>query len=206
MGKAVDLVGQRFGRWTVLAADDTGKRRQWRCRCDCGQEKFVPTSNLTCGASTGCRTCGVKSHGHSRHGAAQGTYRIWWAMIQRCRNESNGSWPLYGGRGISVCPQWQASFETFLRDMGVKPPGRSLDRVNNDGPYSPSNCRWATPKEQSHNSRAARWISFNGESKVVSEWARYFGVKIPTLFGRIRAMGEADAMAYSMRRSHGDRP
>ena len=198
MGKPIDLVGKSFGRWTVLRVGQTNTRKGWDCVCTCGSTATVPTSNLTGGKSTCCMACANRTHGHSRHGPARNTYRIWWAMVQRCRNPRNESWELYGGRGISVCPAWVESFEAFLADMGVKPPGLSLDRQDNDGNYEPGNCRWATTVEQSHNSRAVRWVSFNGEKKVISEWARYFGLKVPTLFGRIREWGEAEAMRRSL--------
>lgn len=155
--KRLELTGQEFGRWTVLEwsqgyKGDTG----WRCRCQCGKEKIVASSALRSGRSTSCgcyrseatrkRMTGVqnyKTHGMS----ATPIYQVWTAMKQRCQNPRSAEYFRYGGRGITVCPEWQ-DFEVFYRDVGDPGPGMSLDRINNDGDYEPGNVRWATRQEQ----------------------------------------------------------
>lgn len=163
---APQLEGRRFGRLLVVsrAANPRNKRKShWLCRCECGTEKIVLGGSLTQGRS---RSCGClnreivremsTTHGAALAGRQSRTYRIWCAMKTRCYNPSVANWPLYGGRGIAVCERWRTSFPMFLRDMGEAPPGRSIDRKDNDGNYEPGNCRWATRLEQNRNTRRTR--------------------------------------------------
>ena len=162
----VVLAGDRFGRLTVLA--EAGRRngaRAYRCRCDCGAEKVISVRTLrkgearSCGclhrervAELGRRTGGREAvHGHAT--PASPTYRTWASMIQRCMNPARANFPRYGGRGISVCMRWWL-FANFLADMGERPEGCSLDRINNDDGYYLDNCRWATAQQQRANQRA----------------------------------------------------
>jgi len=113
----------------------------------------------------------------------------WAAMIQRCSNTNHKEYPNYGGRGITICERWRSSFENFLADMGTKPsPKHSIDRIDNNGNYEPSNCRWVTQKEQMHNLRKNVFITFDGETLVVAEWARRVGRHRSTI-GRKLAAG-----------------
>jgi hypothetical protein len=112
-------------------------------------------------------------------------YHAWGGMRQRCLNPKNRRWKDYGGRGITICARW-ASFENFLSDMGFKPKGTSLDRVNNDGNYEPSNCRWATPKEQRTNTRTFTLIEYEGITQSIEGWAAETGIKPHTLACRLR--------------------
>jgi len=116
--------------------------------------------------------CFRARHGH----AAKPTsiYMIWHEMIERCRNPNNKAYPNYGGRGITVCKRW-LKFENFLTDMGEHPVGLSIDRINNNGNYEPSNCRWATRSEQMINSRNAKLVTWNGVTKTIKGWAQYLG-------------------------------
>lgn len=194
MASLKDRTGQRYGRLTVAArADNTPKgKAQWKCTCDCGGEIIAVGWHLESGntASCGClqreRTGSSNEaraiHGHSRHkrGEAVKTspeYRSWKAMLERCRNPNAPNYYLYGGRGIGVCEQWQGpnGFPQFLRDMGERVSGYTIDRIDGDGNYEPGNCRWATAKQQSRNRRetpelkAARTANLAGGRK---RWPR----------------------------------
>lgn len=166
MTKLIDLIGMRFGMLVVLSRADntpTGHPR-WLCRCEhknCGKEVVVRGDHLRRSNNEATVSCGcygrIKSitHGHSVRGRSP-TYSSWTAMIARCTNPNNKHYADYGGRGIQVCAHWR-SFESFLADMGEKPPGTSLDRFpDGNGNYEPGNCRWATPTQQSRNSRRCK--------------------------------------------------
>lgn len=111
-------------------------------------------------------------------------YRIWRAMLNRCENPNVVAYRDYGGRGIIVCERWR-TFENFYADMGERPEGRSLDRIDNDGPYSPANCRWASRSEQSRNRRDRRKITVLGETKTIAEWAETSGLRLGTIWARL---------------------
>jgi hypothetical protein len=155
----IDLTGQRFGSWTVLERGPdyvypSGKRRatRWRCECICGATVLVVSAILRNGGSTQCRDCANRTHGMSY----DPEYSVWNNMLLRCYNPSNHNYPYYGARGITVCERWH-SFELWMTDIlveiGPRPKGKTLDRVNNDGNYEPGNIRWATRKEQAQNRR-----------------------------------------------------
>lgn len=155
----IDMVGRVFGSLTVLSCAGWDRKGQatWHCRCACGREVTVIGTNLRSAhsKSCGCRRAAVFKaastvHGHTSHTGKSSTYRSWRSMVQRCIYPKDIGYHRYGGRGITVCEQWR-KFENFLADMGERPKGKTLDRINNDGDYEPGNCRWATPKEQNAN-------------------------------------------------------
>lgn len=154
-----DLKGKTFGKWTVLyfQARDELYRSRWRCRCECGAEHTVRSDYLVSGRS---RDCGCVRAGETaaRYAERSGknsdpTYRCWVNMKRRCLNRNDPSFQSYGAKGVTVCEEWKNSFEAFLADMGPRPQGMSIDRIDSGGNYEPDNCRWATVWTQNVNRR-----------------------------------------------------
>lgn len=186
-----DLTGKRFGRLVVLRRHGTSSLPvKWRCRCDCGTEKTVRAHHLKSGStkSCGCWRDEVNrrptSHGHATAGRSA-TYVTWEAIKQRCHNPNAVGYDSYGGRGIEMCERWRDSFENFLADMGERPEGKTLERVDNDGDYEPDNCRWASSREQASNRRNTRMISYGGREQTLTQWAREYSLSRGVLWHRI---------------------
>ena len=153
--RKLDLTGKKFGKWTVIKeGQKRGEKNRWLCECECGRQSQCYVSDLTSGKSVACRSCGRASHGFSSPTIGRKrVYNIWIAMRQRCRNRNHKHFKYYGGRGIKVCQRWD-DFSNFLADMGRPPTKKhSIDRINNDGDYTPDNCRWATNAQQQANKR-----------------------------------------------------
>jgi hypothetical protein len=180
MSAAIDLTGHRYGQWTVIRLIPHTQRRSWLCQCDCGTKKPVQRDQLHSGRSKscGCLKRGneyAKTHGYSN----TPTWRSWFTMRQRCRDRNN-----YAGRGITVDPRWE-SFSNFLADMGERPSEHSLERIDNDGPYTATNCRWATPIDQANNRRNTRFVTYEGKTQTLGQWARELGLSYNMLYQRI---------------------
>lgn len=181
-GPRFNLVGLRFGRWLVVSdqpVDRLGPQRQgrWLCRCDCGTESRVTSTSLRSGNSKSCG-CFKKDANLLRrrtHGQTSSpTWITWMNMRNRCRRRTNPAYRWYGARGISICPEWD-DFAVFLRDLGERPPGMSLDRIDNDGNYEPGNCRWATRAEQRRNARGISNVTIGPLTMCIKDWAAESG-------------------------------
>lgn len=181
---AKDIRNQQFTRWLVIGYNGSSKHgTTWLCRCICGTERVVRGDHLIKGQSKSCgclsaelagqRIANItKRHGHSSRGKKSGTYRSWIAMRRRCSDPNNNRFSLYGGRGITVCDEWRTSFDAFLSDMGERPQGTTLDRVDPNTGYTKDNCRWASVDEQANNTRKSRKLTYNGITKTYTQWGR----------------------------------
>lgn len=198
-------MSQTFSFWTVLRSlpdyKDKHRRKFVLCRCKCGTIKPVARPSLTSGRSRSCG-CAYKhptgenhpgyKHGHNRKGQTTKEYRAYRHMLNRCYNPTVERYPHYGGRGITVCTRWRGEkgFENFLADMGNAPtPKHSIDRRDNSGNYTPSNCRWATATEQHRNTRWNRLLTMGNQTRTLCEWSEITGIKRTTIQMRIDARG-----------------
>ena len=179
MSKLIDLAGQQFGYLIAIRRVKSIKwhKSQWLCQCECGKRTVILGNSLKSGNTQSCGC--IKNflisqaryiHGHSMvNGKASKTYGVWQNMKNRCNNPNDKFFNDYGGRGIRVCKRW-LKFENFLADMSEKPEGLSLDRIDNDGNYCKSNCRWTTIKIQQRNTRHNILFTIDGVTKCLSEW------------------------------------
>lgn len=192
-----DITGQQFGRLTVLKRVGT----MWLCKCACGTCKRVTTGNLRSG---GTKSCGCLKADNARaqcttHGMHDHPlYDTWRNMHRRCSNKTDPNYKHYGARGITVCKRWH-SLALFISDMGDRPEGTSLDRINNDKGYRPSNCRWATPQQQRNNRSDTIYITHKGVTKTLSAWAKEVGLKRATLYYRVRKGWSGDQLFQSVK-------
>ena len=209
MGRFIDLTGKRFGRWVVISEASKEKkygRRRWICKCDCGVEKIVEQAILNRGDSVSCGCYKRKmaslrksTHRETVNGQSK-EYRSWCYMKTRCYNKNRVDYKFYGGRGIEVCERWKSSFENFLEDMGRCPEGLTLDRINSNGNYSPSNCRWATWETQHRNTRSSIWIEKDGVRKNRSEWIRTLKASLSQWRTKLRhGLSEEETLNYFLK-------
>lgn len=196
MSKLNDLTGQKFGRLTVVERVENAKNRnaRWKCVCDCGNEVIVTGSNLCRGntKSCGCYQKEMTVKTKTTHGGHETRlYRIWADIKKRCYNENQAYYNDYGGRGISMCESWRGSFESF-RDWSLEngySDDLSIDRINFNGNYEPSNCRWATVKEQANNRRSNRFLTYNGKTQTMAQWADELGLEYKEIAARLNYLG-----------------
>lgn len=200
MGKLIDLTGRRFGRLTVVGRAENyvsprGKQAtRWICQCDCGKKTTVVGGDLRDGSvkSCGCffRECASKfntTHGQSK----TRLFKIWTGMKNRCYNPKNYSYAMYGGRGVTVCEEWLNDFQVFYNwamSNGYTEK-LSIDRIDVNGNYEPSNCRWVTQKVQVINRRGIKKYSLNGEEKTISEWCEIYEKNLYKVCDRISKLG-----------------
>jgi hypothetical protein len=185
------LTGQKFNRLyvTCFYGSEHGSRC-WVCRCDCGVLVVVSTYKLLSGAkqSCGCLQKEVTGARRRTHGKSRTPeHKVWDDMKARCLNPNATGYADYGGRGIKVCDRWLNSFEAFLHDMGQRPTGTSLDRIDVNGDYEPGNCRWVSWKEQQRNKRSTKLVTVNGVTASLAEHCERTGMRYGTVLWRLRA-------------------
>lgn len=198
--KIANMAGKQYGRWTVLnfsgaySRSGTRKRTFWKCRCSCGQKRDVDGGNLRAGLSVSCGCFKIeqtkllkrKHFINGRHyNSHDKTYSCWCVLKRRCTDKNFIGYSDYGGRGITFCERWK-KFENFLADMGDKPKGMTIERIDNDGDYEPLNCKWATIEEQNNNTSQCVFIEKDGLRLTISQWAKKLGMRYLTLYGRIK--------------------
>ena len=194
--------GRRFGRLVVLreAGRNSNQQILWECQCDCGTSHEVPTSSLLSGATKSCGClwrASITKHSKSN----SKIYNVWARMIQRCSNPRNSAYPNYGGRGITVIPEW-LDFSTFYKDMGDPPPNMTLDRINNDLDYSKENCKWSTHQQQQQNTRYNIVVTHGGKTQCLIAWARDLGIHPSTVYNRmVRGKTALQALELEQTRS-----
>lgn len=194
--KIVDLKGKRFGRLSVvsMAVTKKGTHKKWNCVCDCGNEAIVRGTSLTQSITSSCGCFrserGKKmltKHGNYNHPL----YQTWVHMIDRCENpNSEGDAKMYKNRGISVCERWH-EFENFVSDMGERPVDMSLDRIDNDGNYEPSNCKWSTPKEQANNRTTSVFVIHDGVEMTIANLCEAVGIEYGKFHHQYRTLGKS---------------
>ena len=192
MGR-IDCTGQIFGRLTVTGLGYVGSRyngnpyRGLVCECECGNRVTIREDRILSGKTKSCgclrdETRGKSSITHNKTNTS--TYHIWSTIKDRCNNKNSKGWIRYGGRGISMCDRWSNSFENFLLDMGERPEGLQIDRIDNNGNYELNNCRWVTISQNSRNRRSNVNLTYKGETHTLVEWSEIMGVTENTLANR----------------------
>lgn len=184
-----DLSGKRFGRLVVVSRSENRKKStMWECKCDCGNIKVIGADSLKNGATKSCG-CLLYESKNFTHGLTNSRlYNIWSKMKDRCFRENDSAYKWYGGRGITICQEWIDDFMNFYNwsmENGYKE-NLTIDRINVNGNYEPDNCRWVTMKTQQNNRRDTKFLTYNGETKSVTEWCEITGMKRNTLLNRIR--------------------
>lgn len=190
MSKISDLSGKKFNRIKIIEFSHSEKGNSvWKCQCDCGKIFYCQARMFKHEKTKSCG-CLKKEKWKKRittHGMAYSPeYIVWNNMKNRCNNKNHTSYNLYGGRKIKICERWINSFENFFEDMGHRPKNHTLERIDNDGDYTPDNCKWATRKKQNMNKSDNHLITFNNNTQTLGEWADEIGIKYTTLFARIK--------------------
>lgn len=179
----IDMAGRHFGKWTVV--DRVRRNEIWLCRCDCGRMRQVTRSDLESGKSTQCIHCGGNGYKHGMRRTR--LYKIWANMLSRCKNPNERCYKHYGGRGVVVCDEWNdsAQFVKWAQENGYND-NLTIERIDNNGNYEPSNCTWIRPERQSYNRRNNHHVTINGKTKLLVEWAQESGVSYSLIIHRIK--------------------
>ena len=196
MSKPLDLTGRRFGRLVAIERSTNSKsgKAKWRCKCDCGNETVVFSTSLVQGLthSCGCLNREVTLERFSTHRQSESRlYETWSGMKKRCYNPYSKSFSAYGGRGIAVCDEWKDDFQAFY-DWAMAngyADDLTIDRIDVNGNYSPENCRWVDKLTQANNCRTNHYLTFNGKTQSIAEWARELGVSDSLIRQRIVKLG-----------------
>lgn len=197
MGKFKDLTGENFGKLTVIGrADDYISPKgyvavNWLCKCSCGNTTIVRGCNLKSGSTTSCGCERVLNPNRKSHGGKNTRlYRIWKSMRSRCNNKNENSYKDYGGRGVSICDEWNKfeAFRSWSLEHGYNDE-LSIDRIDCDGNYCPENCRWANAVTQANNTRRNHLLTHNGETRTMAEWSRKTGISYQKIKCRINKCG-----------------
>jgi hypothetical protein len=187
-----DLTGKKFGRLTgIRRVENVGRQTMWLWQCDCGNQKTIAADKAKCGHTVSCgcywpEICRKHGHSHDENANQSRTYKAWVNMRSRVAGVTESYRVNYSSRGISVCDRWAGSFENFLSDMGVCPPGLTLERENNDGNYEPGNCVWATMAKQNSNRRDTLRVTVDGDRMCLAHACKRAGVLYDTAMHRIR--------------------
>jgi hypothetical protein len=204
-----NLIGKRFGRLTVIDFDhsDTHRNSYWLCECDCGNKSIVTRGGLTSGNTTscGCYNKDRVRESTTTHGLSRSPlYKAWRDMRSRCENTNATHYHRYGGRGIEVCDEWK-NFENFRdwAEVSGYDSKLTIDRINNNGSYSPDNCRWADRHAQGNNRSTNHIIEYNGQAHNIMEWTKILGVNYSTLWGRLKRNDMRDFESYFDRKKEG---
>lgn len=186
--KPVDITGYRCGLLVALKPTTrrSGHSVVWECACDCGGKKLASQSSLRQGTPKSCGCLAPPPPPRNvKHGmVGHPLYKVWEGMMARCHNKNSKDYPLYGGRGITVCQRWHDP-KNFAEDMGPRPDGHTIDRIDNSCGYSPENCRWATAMQQHANKRNNKMFTINGEILHQREWCRRYDIPVSTFINRL---------------------
>lgn len=188
----MEMMNQKFGRWTVLerAENDNQGNIMYKCKCDCGTVGIKRGTSLRFDARKNRGSCGCLKNERiskrmTKHGKSNfPIYRIWIGIFARCNNPNDTGYHLYGAKGIKVCKRWN-EFENFYLDMGNVPDGKMIDRIDNYKGYQPDNCRWVTNKENMRNKRNTRYLTYKRQKKCISEWAEIYNLNHGLLWNRL---------------------
>lgn len=188
--RRINIIGKQFGKLTVIKqVEHASKDLYYLCKCECGNEKIIRGSHLTSGKilSCGCWQKQRISETHKKHGMCNTRlYEIYKGMLKRCYNTTSEAYKNYGARGIVICDEWKNDFKVFYdwaTSNGYKD-NLTIDRINNDGNYEPSNCRWVTKLIQSRNTRRNHYVTYNNETHCLSEWSEILGISYKKLLRR----------------------